>query len=150
VFPLDPWNDTFRGGTVISNGLVAAEDALHRFHARNGEILLVSDLNDDPDDLPRLTNVLVRLQSEHIRIRLAALGPVPQIRALWEGILGRGAFVTPTSLTSSSRSTTRIAAVTTRAPSLALLAAAIALALALAANELWCGRLAFTTTEAAA
>jgi hypothetical protein len=148
VFPLDPWNDTFRGGTVISNGLIAAEQALHRRHARNGEILLISDLNNDPNDLPRLVNILVRLQAEHIRLRLAALGAVPQAHALFERIEGADAFVTPTSLTSSSRSTTRIGAVESRAPSWALLVAAILLAAALAANELWCGRLTFRTEPA--
>ena len=143
VFPLDPWSDKFRGGTVISSGLIAAEQALHRTHARNGQILLVSDLNNDPGDLGKLIATLVRLRNEHITLRIAALGALPEPRALFQRIEGAGAFVTPSELTSSSHSTTRIGSVTSRPPSWALLGAAILLTLALAANELWCGRLTF-------
>jgi hypothetical protein len=148
VFPLDPWSDKFRGGTVISSGLIAAEQALLRRHARNGELLLVSDLNNDPGDLGKLITTLVRLRAEHIRLRIAALGALPEPRELFERIEGAGAFVAPSQLTSSSRSTTRIGSVTTRPPSLALLGAAILLTLALAANELWCGRLTIRTEAA--
>ena len=150
VFPLDPWSDRFRGGTVVSSGLIAAEQALLRRHASKGEILLVSDLNNDPGDLGKLIATLVCLRNEHITLRIAALGALAEPHALFERMEGAGAFVTPSQLTSGSTSTTRIGSVTNRPPSWALLGAAILLTVALAANELWCGRLTFVMTGRAA
>ena len=100
-------------------------------------------------DLGKLIATLVRLRNEHITLRIAALGALREPHALFERMEGAGAFVTPSQLTSGSSSTTRIGSVTSRSPSWALLGAAILLTLALAANELWCGRLTFVSERTA-
>ena len=49
---VSPWSDTFRAGTRISTALQLAEDMLEGDHVKDGSILLVSDLETSPDDVP--------------------------------------------------------------------------------------------------
>jgi len=68
VFPPNPWERVFSAGTKISAGLelahrIAFEDRLSKPIA-----ILVSDLDDDPADLPRLVTIdrkSTRLNSSH-------------------------------------------------------------------------------------
>jgi hypothetical protein len=45
-----PWDDGFSGGTMISDGLAAARGAAHRNGLSHATVVLVSDLQDDPND----------------------------------------------------------------------------------------------------
>jgi hypothetical protein len=45
-----PWDDGFSGGTMISTGLAAARAAAHRDGLAHATVVLVSDLQDDPND----------------------------------------------------------------------------------------------------
>ena len=52
IFGQSPWSQ-FSGGTRISTGLVARQNALRRAHIPHGSLVLMSDLNDSQDDQTR-------------------------------------------------------------------------------------------------
>jgi hypothetical protein len=74
-YPLNPWYRQFSGGTQISFGLRAARTALERDQLP-GRVVLVSDLAEAENDLPRLTAELLRYQqSPNLELRIVALPP---------------------------------------------------------------------------
>ena len=89
---VNPWSDAFRAGTRISSALDLAHDMLVGDRVKDGSILLVSDLETAPDDVPDTAKVLRRIQRAGTPVRLLALGPSSDARALFGGILGPGAF----------------------------------------------------------
>lgn len=89
---VSPWSDTFRAGTRISAALQLAQDMLEGDRVRDGSILLVSDLETAPDDVPATARVLRSIKRAGTPIRLLALGPSSDARALFGGILGPEAF----------------------------------------------------------
>ena len=58
----------------------------------DGSILLVSDLETAPDDVPETARVLRSIKKSGTPVRLLALGPSSDARALFGGILGPEAF----------------------------------------------------------
>jgi hypothetical protein len=54
TFPPNPWTNTFTGGTRISTGLELAHTIATAQRARPA-VVLVSDLDDDPADIARLS-----------------------------------------------------------------------------------------------
>jgi hypothetical protein len=136
-----PWDDNFRAGTQISNGLWEGMQALRRGHVRHGTVLLVSDLADEPDDVPKLVPLVIAMQRAHIDIKILALNPLPGDRNLFARMVGDQAFVgSPPSLGVGGvlhRLGRRLA----EPLPWSLAACALALLLALGANELACGRL---------
>jgi hypothetical protein len=136
-----PWSGSFRGGTRISHGLREARLALERAGVTGGSVLLVSDLDDSPFDLPALTRELVRFNREGIDLRVVPLFPGPDDRAFFERLAGRDAFVANDELlanTALEEHRTLAAAFP-----VALLAAVAVLLLLLAVNEHVGGRLAW-------
>lgn len=89
---VSPWSDTFRSGTIISTALQLAQDMLEGDRVKDGSILLVSDLETAPDDVPATARVLRSIKRSGTPVRLLALGPSSDARALFGGILGPGAF----------------------------------------------------------
>ena len=89
---VNPWTDAFRAGTRISTALALARDMLQGDKVKNGSILLVSDLETAPDDVPETARVLRAIQRQGIPVRLLALGPSSDARSLFGGILGPKAF----------------------------------------------------------
>ena len=80
-FPDNPWQSTFTGGTRISAGL----DLAHQIAlagTRRATVVLVSDLDDDPGDLPRLASVLLAYRRDHVPVRIVGLNPSPNDLAL--------------------------------------------------------------------
>ena len=73
---VNPWSDAFRAGTRISTALDLAHDMLVADRVKDGSILLVSDLETAPDDVPDTAKVLRRIQRSGTPVRLLALGPV--------------------------------------------------------------------------
>jgi hypothetical protein len=67
-----PWYPSFSGGTRMSVGLNAAAATLKRNHVR-GNILLLSDLGDAPDDRSILRRALVSLAEAGIKVRVLVL-----------------------------------------------------------------------------
>jgi hypothetical protein len=85
-FPDNPWQSTFTGGTKISAGL----DLAHQIALAGGRratVVLVSDLDDDPSDLPRLASVLLAYRRDRVPVRLVGLNPSPADVALYTRLL---------------------------------------------------------------
>ena len=136
---VNPWTDAFRSGTRISTALALARDMLEGDKVKNGSILLVSDLETAPDDVPETARVLRAIQRQGIPVRLLALGPSSDARRLFGGILGPKAF---TPLAEGPNSELEIPPPGRRPlPHLLLLLGALVL-VALAAHERFAGRLA--------
>jgi hypothetical protein len=143
VYPPNPWNGTFTGGTRISAGLNEARLALRRAHIRDGVVVLVSDL-EDPEDPGALADAVNALRRARVAIRIVPLFPRPENTALWESLVGHDAIVASPTLPDSPLAAARREARPFQ-PGLPgrLLALSALLVLALAANERWCARLAF-------
>ena len=62
--PVNPWTQTFRAGTRISTALDLARGMLKRDGVTSGSILLVSDLETAPDDVPALTRTVLALREQ--------------------------------------------------------------------------------------
>ena len=90
--PPSPWDD-FRAGTRISEGLKVAREALIRERARNGSIILISDLEILPDEIVRLIPVLADLRRDGFRLRIVPLNPSDEKRALVEQLVGKAALL---------------------------------------------------------
>jgi len=86
TFPDNPWQSTFTGGTKISAGLdLAHQIALAGGHHAN--VVLVSDLDDDPGDLPRLASVLLAYRRDRVPVRIVTLDPSSDNVALFQRLL---------------------------------------------------------------
>jgi hypothetical protein len=106
AYPLNPWFRKFSGGTRISTGLETARLALERDGYDGGRVLLLSDLAESQDDLPRLTAELARYASDPgLELRIVALPPATRAETgFFELILGSpGAVVASTELASAQR-----------------------------------------------
>jgi von Willebrand factor type A domain len=143
--PLNPWTQGFRAGTRVSAALELARGMLERDGVRAGSILLVSDLETAPDDVPPLTRTVGSLRRSAIELRVVALSPSTDARLIFEGLLQEGAFeVAPDDgVETVGDESTRAAALPT---SLLILAAFFFVALA--AHERYAGMLAITRRRA--
>jgi hypothetical protein len=93
--PVNPWTGTFRAGTKISSALELARSILEREEVEDGSILLVSDLETAPDDVPALVQTVDTIRRSDIRLRVVGLGPSSDARTIFEGLLQRGEFEVP-------------------------------------------------------
>jgi len=129
--PQNPWARSFRLGTLISAALELAAGMLERENSRNGSILLVSDLETAPDDVPKLSRVLRDLRERGMTVRVVPLSPSSESTAL---------FAEP-ARASQAGPRRAGAPVGARLPGVLLVLGALAL-LALAGHERFAGRLA--------
>jgi hypothetical protein len=136
---VNPWSDTFRAGTRISSAMQLAREMLQADNVKNGSVLLISDLETAPDDVPALARALRALRRDDIPVHLVALGPSSDSRLLFGEILGQDAFEPPPP--PPERSDATPAEVRRPLPRGLLVLGAVFL-LALAAHELFAGRLA--------
>jgi hypothetical protein len=88
-YPLNPWFGHFSAGTQISTGLALARSALTR--VGGGRAILLSDLQDDVADLPRLTRELVAWSGDPaLELRIVALPPATAAdKSIFTQITGR-------------------------------------------------------------
>ena len=135
-----PWDDNFRGGTQVSKGLDAARLALLRQGSPGQPILLVSDLDNFTDDLPKVGQEISLLRREHFPLRIFAVDPTPNDRQLFVRLTGTRAFLPIQSLGHAVLRQAKEAAVPSTV-SAVLIAFGVVLLAALGLNELWCGRL---------
>ncbi len=131
ALPESPWAESFSGGTRISTGLQLAYDRIRADRLARPAVLLVSDLDDDRGDLESLTSVALAMKRSRISVRVVGLNPAPDDARLVERLLPRGARDLSPGGLPGERSTSAAGDV----PGL-LVAAAIAVALLLALNEL--------------
>jgi hypothetical protein len=69
-----PWVGVFTGGTRLSTGLARAIQALREAGIQRGQIVLVSDLRDAPEDLPRVGVLITRMRELGIKLRVVTVG----------------------------------------------------------------------------
>lgn len=138
--PVNPWIQTFRAGTRVSSALDLAESMLERDNVESKSILLISDLETAPDDVPALTRTVERLRQGSTALRVVGLAPSSDARRIFAGLLEEGA-IEP--LTSSPDDQELTAEATGRMPTSLLVLAALLFA-ALAVNEYLTGRLLVT------
>lgn len=91
TLPKNPWEE-FRGGTRISAGMEFARQVLHREKVSRGSIVLVSDLQIDPDEIARLSEVLAVIRNDGVQVRIVPLAPTAEKRALVERLVGSHSF----------------------------------------------------------
>jgi hypothetical protein len=90
TFPPNPWTNTFTAGTNISTGLhLASEIAFAQ--RRRPTIVLISDLDDDPGDIPALTQILLSDRAKGVPLHVVGLNPTPNNVALFRAALGHQA-----------------------------------------------------------
>jgi hypothetical protein len=90
--PVNPWSITFRAGTKVSAALQLARDMLQRDGIEKGSILLVSDLETAPEDVPTLSRIVEEIRRSPIELRAFALAPSSDARVIFGGLLQTGAF----------------------------------------------------------
>ena len=142
--PVNPWSQTFRAGTRISTALELAKEMLERDRVTNGSILLVSDLETAPDDVPQLARTVAGLQRSSISLRVVPLAPSSDARLIFGGLLDEDAFAVP--LGSDTDRVPHSSEARSRLP-IGLLVLGGLLFLALAAHERFGGRLALPRPE---
>jgi hypothetical protein len=150
VLPESPWDESFRAGTQISVGLQVGWRALRREHIRDGALVLISDLATQPDDLRNLVPLLTQMRRKHVPLKILALNPSHMDRTLFARIVGTNAFVEDPPRLGLGGALHGVESALEEPLPWALMAAALALLLALAANELLCGRLVLPARRAAA
>lgn len=140
----NPWTQTFRAGTRISVALELAKSMLLRDEIANGSILLVSDLETAPDDVPALTRTISGLKQADIRLRVVPLGPSSDAVALFSGLLDKDAVGAFTKGPDSEPPVT--ASTAARTPVVFLVLGLLVFAL-LGAHERFSGRMALPRPE---
>jgi hypothetical protein len=143
--PPNPWSSSFSGGTQISLGLILAHDALVRAGNPRGSILLVSDLDTAPDDVPRVAQTFNTFRSQGVKFRIVPLTPRADNLSLFQNLAGRDAFVPHVGSVASGVGDTE-GALQGQTP-WSLIFIAVLVLIALAANEHWNGRLPVPRTE---
>ena len=94
--PVNPWTSGFRAGTRISSALELAQDMLVRDGIQNPSILLVSDLETAPEDVPPLARTVDGLRRSNIELEVAALGPSSDAQTIFGDFLADSPFALPT------------------------------------------------------
>jgi hypothetical protein len=144
-FPPNPWSSNFSGGTQISSGLAVAHSSLTRAGEPKGPILLVSDLDTAPDDVPRVALTFNQFRNEGVPFRIVAVTPRADNLNLFQSLAGKGAFAAPVARTSGALGET--AGSGRGGTPWGLIAIAVLVLAVLAANEHWCGRLPVPRTD---
>lgn len=99
AFAANPWGaGGFTSGTEISTGLDLARRIELRHGVRRPAVVLISDLQDDPNDLQRLTAVLNDYQIENARLRIIALNADPSDLARFQGLITGASAIIPAGL----------------------------------------------------
>lgn len=136
-FPVNPWTESFSEGTSISAGLDLARAIAERDHLPRPQLLLISDLDDDPGDLRRVASSALALHRARIPVHVVALSASSADQQLFARLLGSKTFIENAPPPGTPTTSTRAAI------PYALIAAALVAALALAASELLLPPLAF-------
>ncbi len=87
TYPRNPWTDVFSAGTRISSGLELGHE-IALAGGRRPAVVLVSDLDDDPADLPRLASIILAYRRDRIPLRIVALNPSSQNAAFFQRLAG--------------------------------------------------------------
>jgi hypothetical protein len=137
TFPVNPWTNSFSAGTKISTGLELARGVIiDEAPAQKPAVLLISDLDDDPADVPKVTSLALAYRREGIPLDIVALNAAPGDEQLYRRLVRGWGSYTPASLRGElAESTSRSSF------PLTLGVVALGVALLLGAYELWSARL---------
>ena len=101
----NPWRPSFKGGTMISAGLVAARRAMRRDHVR-GSVLLISDLGDPLSDRKAVRRELLAFDRAGIGVKILELPYALRTDVRWfERVEGPAGFDRPLPVVHSSSPT---------------------------------------------
>jgi hypothetical protein len=75
--PRSPWSESFSAGTRISTGLELALQVIREQRLVDPAVLLVSDLDDDTGDLPRVSRIAIAYRRAGIPLHVVGLNPAP-------------------------------------------------------------------------
>ena len=142
---INPWTQGFSAGTRVSTALALARDILERDQVENGSILLVSDLETAPDDVPQLARTVQGIKDSDIELKVVAISPSSDAQTVFGGLLQKDAFAAPLD---SDSPLPRASDVRSSLPT-ALLVLGGLLFLALALHERFGGRLALPRARGA-
>ena len=131
-FPTNPWSRAFTAGTNISAGMALARQVALA-GVKRPVVILISDLNDNPGDVPRLASILVGYRRNAIPVRIVGLNPSPADMTLFSRLLGPGAPIVQGSLPGAGGPSLRAKTPTPWS----LVALGLAFAALLAAHEAW-------------
>jgi von Willebrand factor type A domain len=145
--PVNPWGGVFRAGTRISPALQLAKEMLERDRVRNGSILLVSDLETAPEDVPALVRVLEEIRRSRFALKVSPIAPSSDARLIFEGFLEEGAFAVPAGTATGAEPAPERASTTALPTTLLVLGALFFLALSV--HEGVAGRLAVPSAKRA-
>lgn len=134
-FPANPWSRSFSAGTKISAGLSLAHEIALSSRLRRPAVVLVSDLDDDPQDVQRLAVTLLAYRRDRIPVQVVALNASAEDMILFRRVLSGGAVVQADTADTGGAPGNH-----TPFP-WALVGLALVAAAALAAHELWSPRL---------
>jgi len=134
-----PWEQWFSGGTKISNGLYLAAHMLQAQHAKRSAVILISDLDDDPIDLARLTDAVLLLEQRKVPLEIVALNPTAQNADFFKRLLGTDAIFREATLPTGDQARGKLEL--NGAFSMGLALCALAAIVLLALNEWWAGPL---------
>ena len=137
TFPENPWANSFSAGTKISTGLELARGVIiDDAPAEKPAVLLISDLENDPSDVPKVTSLALAYRREGIPLDIVGLNPSPADEQLYRRLVRGWGSYTPARLRGEqSQGASR------GSFPLGLAAVALAVALLLGAYELWSARL---------
>lgn len=88
AFPPNPWLRTFSAGTRISAGLELAHGLALARPGRRPTVMLISDLDDSPSDLARLTGIVLAYRRDRIPLEIVALNPSLADQTFFTKLLG--------------------------------------------------------------
>jgi hypothetical protein len=149
TFPVNPWSNAFSAGTKISTGLELARGVIiDEATAEKPAVLLISDLEDDRSDVPKVTSLALAYRREGIPLDIVGLNPAPDDEQLYRRLVRGWGSYTPARLRDERTETSSRGSFP-----LGLAAIALAVALLLGAYELWSARLTWASrpqTEGAA
>jgi hypothetical protein len=140
TFPANPWQRVFSAGTKVSAGLELAHQIAFEDRLSKPIAILVSDLDDDPEDLPRLVTIMLAFKRDHIPLRIVGLNPSNQDVALFKRLTGGAPVVRAGTLQPGPEPRNQTPFPWT------LVALAVVMAIGVAAHELWAPRLEWKTT----
>ena len=146
-FPANPWLERFTSGTKISTGLEVARAMLRRERVDDGAVVLVSDLEDEYLDVPRLARVLTAYANDGLPLKIEAISPTPDDLRLFRRLVqGPGEIGIAEQPVGSGE---RAAALPPASFPVVLAVLAVLLAAGLAWNEHLCARLPLGSKEGA-
>lgn len=126
----NPWTQTFRAGTRISEALDLAATMLERERVARGSILLLSDLQTAPDDIAALATTIRGLRDRAVIVRVLPVGALSDGRLLFGRLLGADAFIEPSELRATAAGPTRSEQIATLPTALLVFAGLMFVALA--------------------